>query len=277
VVLYYALGGGLGHLTRAALVLDAFGLADQATLLTASCFARDVRVTRGVPVLAVPERLGHDRAAYRAWLSGQFARLAPAELIVDSFPGGILGELCGVDLPPARHIARRLRWCAYARRLDGPLPRYAMSYTIEPLLEDHALRLAECSEMVTNLELGPRAASAEPLVDRAHWLVVHSGPDAETVDLVRYATELQAAEGATDAVMVVITPERPSWLPPAALWRDVYPAAPHFTHAERIITAAGWSAMRDAEPFRERHRFVPYPRALDDQFARAAAARSAGS
>jgi hypothetical protein len=68
---------------------------------------------------------------------------------------------------------------------------------------------------------------------------------------------------------------RPSWLPDRSQWRDVYPAAPHFAHAERLVTAAGWGAIRDGAPFRDKHRYIPYPRALDDQFARAAVARGA--
>ena len=59
--------------------------------------------------------------------------LQPDELLVDAFPGGILGELCGIELPPARLIARALRWDAYARRLDGPLPEYDVVHALEPL------------------------------------------------------------------------------------------------------------------------------------------------
>ena len=83
-----------------------------------------------------------DRAGFRDWLADALAELEPEELIVDSFPGGILGELCGMELPPARHVARRLRWPAYALRLDGPLPRYEVVYELEPLEERHAQELA---------------------------------------------------------------------------------------------------------------------------------------
>jgi hypothetical protein len=131
VILYYALGGGLGHLTRARKVLEALGLTRDAVLLTASAFGADPRVTGGLRVLKVPRRLGHDRAAFRAWLQPVLAQAD--ELIVDSFPAGILGELSGMTLPPARHVARLLRWDAYERRLDGPLPHYDVIYALEPL------------------------------------------------------------------------------------------------------------------------------------------------
>jgi hypothetical protein len=65
-------------------------------------------------------------------------------------------------------------------------------------------------------------------------------------------------------------PRRPSSLPPRAQWRDVYPIVSCFGYAERIVTAAGFNIMAEIEALRERHRFVPFPRLLDGEFARAA-------
>jgi hypothetical protein len=239
VILYYALGGGLGHLSRAGKVLDALGL--DAVILSASRHARDPRVTGGRPVIHVPRRLGHDRAEFRAWLARPLA--GAEELIVDSFPGGILGELCGLALPPARYVARRLNWPAYADRLDGPLPQFAATYQLEPVA--HAL----CDPQPLALAL-PEAGA--PLSGKPHTLVVHSGPDHE-IDQLR-----ARASGHT----LVISPRH----------HDVYPVAPHLPHAERIITAAGFNLMQETAHLRDRHTFVPFARALDDQFARAACA-----
>ena len=83
MILYYALGGGLGHLTRARKVL---GEREDAVLLTSSRHARDARVTAGRPVIPVPRRLGHDRAAFRAWLTTLFEDLNPGELQVTTLP-----------------------------------------------------------------------------------------------------------------------------------------------------------------------------------------------
>ena len=55
---------------------------------------------------------------------------------------------------------------------------------------------------------------------------------------------------------------------------EIYPVEAHLAHAERIITGAGFNLMHEAAPFRDRHVFTPFPRVLDNQFARAAAARS---
>jgi hypothetical protein len=270
MIVYYALGGGLGHLVRARKLLDTLGYRDRAALLSASPFADDARVVGDLPVVRVPPRLGHDRAAFRAWLKDALAALRPELLIVDSFPGGILGELCGLELPPACHVARRLRWPAYAQRCGGgPLPRFELTYVLEPLMERHELALSACSAGVRTLELPvPRTDPGAPLTDRPHWLVVHSGPDAELVELAEYASEMRAAERGHPRILV-IAPHRPQWLPRDAQWCDIHPATPHFANAERIFTAAGFNAMRETSELRDRHRFVPFPRPLDDQYARA--------
>jgi methylmalonyl-CoA mutase cobalamin-binding subunit len=268
VIAHYALGGGLGHLVRARAVAEALGQADRAVLVTASVHAGDERVTGGMAVARVPDRLARDPAALRVFIED----LRPDELVVDAFPAGILGELCGFDAAPCRHVARRLRWGRYARRLDGPLPRFVETFVLEPLEASHARALERASDRVVPLDLPPapaarpRAAMAEP-----HWLVVHAGPEAEVAELVAHARERMALEGA-DARLVVIAPARPPELPADALWLDAHPAAPYFAAAERIVTAAGFNAMRETAPHAARHHPVPFPRPLDDQYARAARA-----
>jgi predicted glycosyltransferase len=240
VILYYALGGGLGHLTRARKVLEA--LRRDAVILTASPFGGDRRVTGPHRALKVPRRLGHDREAFRRWLA-PLLREAD-ELIVDTFPGGILGELCGLELPPATLVARRLRWDVYEQRLDGPLPRYDVTYEVEPLGVGEPLTL-------------PQAPIGEPLSDEPHWLVVHAGPGHELDALI------DRARGAPE--LIVITNA------------EIYPVAPHLSHAERVITGGGFNAVHENARWRERHTIVPFPRALDDQFARAQCGRGSAS
>jgi hypothetical protein len=205
-------------------------------LLTASPYGADPRVTGPHRALKVPRRLGHDRDAFRAWLT-PLLREAD-ELIVDTFPGGILGELCGMPLPRASLVARRLRWEVYEERLDGPLPAYARTYEVEPLGVGEPLALAH-------------APIGEPLTPEPHWLVVHAGPRHELDQLV--------ARAAGAPKLIVVSPRH----------TDVYPVAPHLAHAERVITAAGFNAIHENARWRDRHTIVPFPRALDDQFGRA--------
>jgi hypothetical protein len=73
--------------------------------------------------------------------------------------------------------------------------------------------------------------------------------------------------------LVLIAPRDLDADEPGAMRLHASPARYLFTLAERIVTACGFNAMAETEPYRAIHRFLPMPRALDDQHARAARAR----
>ena len=261
MILYYAIGGGLGHLVRARAVLHTLGVADRGALLTASPFAADPRVVGDLPVIRVPEALEGDRAALRRWLGGLVAGLRPERLVVDAFPAGVLGELEGDPGVAIDHVARLLRWPRYTRRLDGSLPRIETTFVVEPLHDDHLAAVRAASERVVALSLvDPPAPPRDDAAGAA--LVVHAGP----------AREVEAL-----AALAARTGHPVRVARPGGADLDVHPASSLFAHAAAIVTAAGFNAMRQAAPFGDRHLWLPFPRPLDDQRARARAVRGTGS
>jgi len=162
VILYYAIGGGLGHLVRARAVLHTLGVSDRAAVVTASRFAADRRVVDDVPVIRVPEALDGDRAALWRWLADLVAGLRPERLVVDAFPAGVLGELRAPGVP-IDHVARLVRWSRYARRLDRPLPRIDTTFVVEPLRGDQRSALVAASARMVPLALvDPPAPARDP-------------------------------------------------------------------------------------------------------------------
>jgi len=275
VLLYYALGGGLGHLVRARAFLHTLGLEAEATLFTSSRFADDARVTGGLPVVRVPAALDGDRNGLRALLEETLAETRATRLVVDAFPAGLLGELAGWEPPPGLvlwHVARLLRWGRYAADASPRLPRFDVTFVVEALHDDHRRALEAASVELRPLALvDPPFPPPEP-IEGPHVLVVHSGPDEETLDLVACARELAAA-GGRDTRVVLASPSRPEALPESVAWRNAFPATGLFPAAERIVAAAGFNAVRQTEPFRAKRFLVPYPRRFDDPFARAARVR----
>jgi hypothetical protein len=278
MIVYYAMGGGLGHLTRGRAVLDHLFPGREAALLTTSPHAADARVTGGRRVIAPPANATKDRAALRAWLAGALPELAPGVVVLDAFPAGVLGEWCGLAIPEGIelwHAARLLRWDAYRRRLDAPAPRLARTFVLEPLGRRHRKFLRTHSSTVENLFLPPSPDSRLQTPDsrlQGYWLVVHSGPAPETAALVRHAEDLRRVEDPS-AELLVATPARDRdavAVVPHARFVDANPAAALFPHAARIVTACGFNAFRETRAFADKHVFVPFPRALDDQFRRAA-------
>ncbi|MBC6459411.1 hypothetical protein [Actinomadura sp. HBU206391] len=269
MIVCYAQGGGLGHLTRIRAFLHTTRRRERVTILTGSPFAADARVVGGHEVLSAPA--GMDRDGLSRWIGAALADLAPRELLVDAFPAGLSGELhSGVAPAGTRmvHLARLLRWDAYRRLLPAAPPRFDQTWTVEPLTRAHHAYLGSVSSALAPLELAEPPADAVP-PSPGGWLIVHTGPAAEVLDLVEYARESAAAENARPR-FTLVSPQRPAGLPAEVAHLDVYPAWPLFPESERIITAAGCNAVRQLAPWRSRHRMVPFPRRFDDQFARAA-------
>ncbi|RFS84520.1 hypothetical protein D0T12_13175 [Actinomadura spongiicola] len=252
----YAAGDGLGHLTRLRSVLHTLRRDGPVTVATTSPFAADPRVTGGWRV--VPSLDGVDAD----------------EVIVDAFPAGLRGELTSVP-PGARvtHLARSLRWEAYRPLLPADPPRFDRTFVLEPLDPAHHAYLGAVSDEVVPLTLVD--PPVEPL-DVDGWLIVHSGPDAETLELVAYARDMASVEGVRPP-MTLVSPRRPDGLPPGVAHLDAYPACPPGPNVERIVTAAGFNAVRQYAQWRDMHHMLPFPRSLDDQFARASRARREAS
>ncbi len=254
---YYALGGGIGHLTRGRRVLETLGL--EATFITASAYASDVRVTGGFPVVQVPPDLSAE------WLRS----IVRGRLIVDTFPCGIQGELSGLDVPMDL-VARRLRWDEYRRAVPHPLPRFDTVWLMEDLEPAHQAVLCSASKRRARLQpASPGGGRAEATPYVKCWLIVHSGPEEEVRELVAYAEELFRVEPRPERVLVATRCAID--LPPGFELIDAYPVTPLFASAEKIISAAGFNIMLETEPYRDKHHPVPFARRFDDQFARAAA------
>ena len=171
MILYYAVGGGLGHLARARRVLTRLGLRDRAVILTA---VEEPRITGGIPTATSADFLAYER------------------IIVDAFPCGLLGELQDIDVP-MDYVARLLQWDAYTSATGAVMPHFETTYLVEPVT--HALD----SDRVVELDLSEPPFEAE---EEDFWLVAHSGDDDEVRHLADYAHELQQIEG-IDAPIVI--------------------------------------------------------------------------
>ncbi|GAA4241476.1 hypothetical protein GCM10022254_70440 [Actinomadura meridiana] len=255
MIVCYAAGDGLGHLTRLRAVLHTLRVDGPVTVVTSSPFADDPRVTGDWKIVPSLEGIDAD------------------EVFVDAFPAGLKGELARVP-SGARltHLARLLRWDAYKPLLPADPLRFDRTFVLEPLAPAHHSYLRDVSAELSPLVLVD--PPAEP-IDVDGWLIVHSGPDAETRELVAYARDMASIEG-VHPPMTLVSPRRPDGLPPEAAHLDAYPACAPGPNVERIVTAAGFNAVRQFAPWRDIHRLMPFPRSLDDQFTRAARARATG-
>lgn len=271
MIVYYALGGGLGHVTRGRAVIHTLGLEGPVTVVTSSPGAADRRIVGDWNVVQL-EGI-RTAAALRESVVEILDEQRPHTIFVDAFPGGILGEL-GPGLWPngcdAFHVARALRWHRYTERLRGPLPEYRKVFGVEALGPQQLEALGGTVEKLILLD--PPMRGTVPDVTGA-WLIVHAGAEEEILDLVAYARERRDRDD-PDSPLVLLSPHRPSALAPDINYLDHYPARQLFKDAARIVTACGFNSMRQTESFAEKHLSMPFERALDDQFSRAAQRRA---
>ena len=177
------------------------------------------------------------------------------------------------------HCARLLHWARYSEVLKGSLPRYQQCYQLESIKEDHRTSLRACCERIDTLSLiDPPAALSEEIQpqdrsDDPMWLIVHAGSSNEIMELVHFALDIATIEKSSPRLLV-LSPHRPEELSPEIDHARVYPVHSWFTHADRIFSACGFNTVRQLSAYRVKHRFIPFPRRFDDQFARAAAIRS---
>ena len=288
MIVVYAQGGGLGHLTRVRAALHTLGRTGPVTYLTSSPFAADHRIVGDAAVRHVPLDLARDPATLRVFVREQVQDLEPTEVIVDAFPSGVAGELDRSTVPagvPVTHLARLLRWDAYAGIAGRPADplRFDRTYLVEAIGADHRAMVMARSATTTTLALvdPPTAAAPHDDVPPGAWIVVHAGSLDETGQLVAFARDQAVAEevdAIEERLIVITTNNHASRVAPViagAAVVDLYPAWPLFADAGRIYTAAGFNAMRQLEPHRARHRFVPFARRFDDQFERARRAHRA--
>ena len=277
--LIYAFGGGSGHLTRARALIHTLGLDEATPILCAQRQAQEGRSGEGLGLERAPPGLERDLEAFRSWLREVLARRQTKTVFVDTFPCGILGELADFPWPGGVElvlVGRILRSEAYAS-LPGTAPPYSKTLLIEDVAPEQFQFLSELSGSVERLELIDPPAPLDPAADEAIaflrsspgpvWLVVHSGPEDETAELLGYARATAEIEGISPRFLVVT--DNPLADPGSDTTQlSLSPARVLFPFADGIVTACGSNSMRQSREWAGKRLCLPFERRLDDQFLR---------
>lgn len=196
MLIYYAPGGGLGHLSRALKVLG-FIKAQQALVITSPLpLAVDTLLPKGIQHISLPTRL-QSRAELSAWLKQLLASLNKQQacrlMLIDAFPGGIWGELGDIPLHGKLvYIARLLNWNVYRQRV-AHIPRFQQIWFCEwPTPEQEQALSNQTGQRFWLPLLGEdKSQDATPngLEKPKQTLVIHSGSLAEQALLLEHATK----------------------------------------------------------------------------------------
>jgi hypothetical protein len=273
MILYYAVGGGVGHITRALAILHTLNIRENVLIVSTVDGAFLKTVPHTVQFAKPTAAICRDAYKLSAYLQKIINEHQPNELIVDSYPLGVLGELnhityCG----PRTYLARLIKWDRYSKKVGNRLFIYQRTFVLEPLHQDHQFIVNRISELVLPLDLTdpPQHKPLPAIPDlEYHWLILHSGPEEEINDLINYAKQIRNIEHKHNPFLLVTPSTIDKWSQKQVIHKRLFPAHRLMPHVEKIITACGCNTMRQARQFRDKHHFFPFTRCFDDQYFRA--------
>jgi hypothetical protein len=276
-IVWYALGGGLGHLNRALAVLRHLRpmVPDAGLLLLMSAPYVHLALEAGIPALRVPgaaEALTFPKGVTGLLAAAAIRELDPLDLlVVDTFADGLhlelTPEVLGVaarkvliyregGVVPAASPAWDLYDTILAPYPVSPHPDAEAVGIIVNRTPGEAYRPTEARRM-----LGLSEAAERPLV-----LAMHAGDPGEVLG---FFAQVRAASAhlETPHDLRLVTP-----LPlPGEPWPEVvhlYPASEVLPAADLVLSGAGYNTHAELHLFGKRALFRPFDRSHDVQAAR---------
>ena len=284
-IIYYGFGGGLGHITRFNAFCNTFGI--KPFLLTAIPKEYEYKIqTFAQETLLFSSEQPNNKIALRNWVSNKINEIKPDKLIIDAFPGGILGEL--TDLPELNqvkeieYIARILKIDIYQKRINGNLPIFSKIWEVEELDQNQKMFLVKLSKNqnipIIPLKLAYPSSDADSSISLPSncWLIIHSGNQEELQSLYDYAQDIALLENTSPNFAIVGQIQKPDFLPSNLPYYSVFPVTSLLEKASKVISGAGFNIMKQMSQHKEKHLILPFERALDDQFLRVKLAKNSG-
>ncbi len=271
--LFYANGGGLGHLTRTSAFISMKNfLSKDCIILTASAKAFLFFETFQIEI--IPSQLAENKELLVLFIQEKIIFHQINEFYIDTFPLGIFGELQWMDFKNIQvfYLARLLKWEVY-KPIFEKIPFYFKeSYIFENLEQNHflfvkqySINLKHLTICYPNVNIGHEMSFLEDYsVEK--WLVVHSEPKEEVEILMKYASDLAISQDKIPLFFIITQASIASNLSFHKL--DIFPAYSVFPYFDKIITACGFNLMNQAKFFKNKHIAIPFERKYDNQFAR---------
>ncbi len=275
-ILYYGFGGGLGHITRFNAFCYTFDI--KPILLTA---IKNISKGKIKPlakdVIVLPQEYHQNKISFRKWIIDCINKIRPNKLIIDAFPGGILGELTDLkelNSIKVEYIARILKINSYSKRIEGNFPKFSKIWQIEKLDENQKNwlnKLAAANNInidYINLEYPDSFEDLKIELPKNCWLIVHSGSEKELQELYEYAKDIAIIENQSPNYVLIGQIPRPSFLDKSIPYYSIYPVNNLLKKADKVISGAGFNIMQQMNQMKEKHLILPFERPLDDQYLR---------
>ncbi len=245
MVLYYAMGGGLGHLTRAGAVWNTLKInLHKILLLTASTHAHEPYIPANVRVLHVEARMQEkeNREEYENFLKNILLENNISAIYLDAFPLGIIKEWCFLaDFLKENKLNIKIYYLArllndnYFDNYFDNIEKfnntsekksanifYDTVFLLENLTSKNLAYIQKYTKNIENLTLNyPKIVKNQLNTDffgnlstdllenlpKNYWLIVHSEPLKEIEILLDFATKIAHKEGLEPFIIIICAVE----------------------------------------------------------------------
>ena len=256
--LYYAMGGGLGHITRAFAIMEKCSLNSSFRILTSSSSAPAVAKHSPCNIDHLSPDIQKSRKKYYQFLREYIAKYKIQAIVLDTFYAGLIGEWNEVALEtPTFLIGRYLNFGEYQKKIrdiNGKFPVEALF--IEKQNKDYFNFLAQHTKISTlykpiilNKMINSKNHSAIKIA------VVHSGNSSENEKLDEIAQNIIKKEKTSESIEYF----RPG--------HNTYPFSKYLNSFTHIISGAGYNSVALANLALDYQKFIfhPFERKFDDQ------------
>ena len=263
--LFYAVGGGLGHITRTITLMSNLNIPpEESILLSNSAYARSPFIPEKLKVIPLQNSQTINLVTYQQLLLQIIREFEIQEVFLDAFPTGILGEWNNFKSYQSltfNYVARILQWSIYSQKHLYHPPYFQNTYVLEPLQEKHQSFIQNNSKEVHHHQLTypdhtppPTILSLIHKLKKDHeeiWLLTHSEPDSEIEQLYQYAKDTVQLQQ-VNAKFLLLT--QGSFYPSESIHRsDIYPVYPVFSYVDKIVSAGGFNTVHQASFCRQKH------------------------
>jgi hypothetical protein len=275
-VLIYAPGGGYGHFTRALAISKSLLFAN--VTLCVSSMPGFISLNNNADIHKIPIAAQNDRSEFRMWFTNELLQCKPDVIIIDTFAGGICGELNEVDMSTNYTvlIGRNLKFDAYWRTAGQLRNRINRIYLIEKV-SDHYMDYLKtlCSDIsyfsiddnFDTLEEDPVFVNTINQLSGQKWLLVHSGDQDECEKLYEYGQKIAQIHRINP--FIFLCGNFSAYLENAkCVVVKMYPVYQYYALFDRVISGAGFNSVRQARKYARAYNFYPFERRYDDQHAR---------
>jgi len=271
MILYYAPGGGLGHISRALKLMQHWHIADYKIITSAPTATRFVDKKH---IVIIPKE-----EINQAEIVNQLLATEPVTAFyIDTFPCGLKGELNNVAFPShieVHYVCRRLKWQEYEKHLVSDC-HFTTTYLLEDPEPAHLSFIQKSSEYINRLKITlPFPDKTDTSIKEQYhlplqqdiWLITHSDNAGELEALINYAKDIAQIENSHPHLLVNTNIKGTHFDVNQVIFH--YPSYELFPFCQRIFSACGFNMMQETQASSQKHFFIPFERKFDDQFWRA--------